>query len=127
SGPPVGYEALLPGNVCAGWVEPDPAPTALAEGTAIPTLVLSGALDPVTPAVVGRYAALLAGRTARHIEVPGRGHGVLGSSPCTLAIFAAFLGRPSEPFDTSCVDDLEPLTFAAPSPSGAEHDGVLGR
>src|SRR5690606_31970112 len=117
-GPPVGYEALLPGKVCASWGEPDPAPTALPEGTSIPTLVLSGAVGPVTPAAVGRPAASPAGRAARHIEVPGRGHGVVDSSPCTLAIFAAFLADPSEPLDASCIDDLEPLSFAAPSPSG---------
>lgn len=116
-GPPVGYEALLPGNVCAEWGEPDPSPPPLPRGTAIPTLVLSGSFDPVTPPDVGRYAASLVGRTARHIEIPGKGHGVLDGSPCTLAIFAAFLADPTAPLDTSCIDDLGPLTFTSPAPS----------
>jgi pimeloyl-ACP methyl ester carboxylesterase len=115
-GPLVAFDALLPDRVCTRWVEPDPAPEIL-EDVAIPTLVLSGALDPVTPPAIGRFAASLAGQQARLVEFPHEGHGVVTASPCAALIWRAFLADPSAALDPSCVSESAPLTFALPSPT----------
>lgn len=70
----------------------------------VPTLVLSGTLDGVTPPRWGDEA----GRhlpSSVHLVVPG-GHGV-GSIPCIAGIVADFIERGStEGLDTSCVSSV---------------------
>src|SRR5690606_23031887 len=73
SGPPAGFEAILPEAACAGWTAADPAPDEPAE-VITPTLVLSGALDPVAPPAMARHAASLLGASARYLEFPSVGH-----------------------------------------------------
>lgn len=66
-----------------------------------PTLVLSGALDPVTPPRWGEHA--LQGLSAgRHIVVPGAGHGTI-ADPCVAQLVHAFLDGDDD-FDAGCVE-----------------------
>lgn len=116
SEPPAGFEAILPESACAGWTGTDPAPQELAEVT-IPTLVLSGTLDPVAPPAMARHAASLIGASARHLEFPGVGHAVLPASRCAEKILVDFLAEPSAPLDTSCIDDTPPLSFTQLEPA----------
>lgn len=74
----------------------------------IPTLVLAGSYDPVTPPADGE--ALLAGLSAAtFVELPHTGHGAMVDE-CAQQIATAFLSDPTAPVDTGCVDDIaEPV------------------
>lgn len=78
--------------------------------SSVPTLLLSGAADPVTPATDGELAAKGLSH-ALHIIVPAGGHGQIGS-PCIDRIIATFLatgvGRPG---DLSCLQSERPTPF----------------
>jgi pimeloyl-ACP methyl ester carboxylesterase len=74
----------------------------------IPTLILSGAYDPITPP---RWGTSVAGNLARatQVVVPGVGHGVLGSSTCVDRIANGFLDNPPATVNPACA-------LALPSP-----------
>jgi pimeloyl-ACP methyl ester carboxylesterase len=79
----------------------------------IPTLLLSGAYDPVTPPSWGDAAAayLLA---STHVVFPDMGHATVDIRPCPTQIALAFLADPWSTPDASCVDDLGPPEFWVP-------------
>jgi pimeloyl-ACP methyl ester carboxylesterase len=85
----------------------------------VPSLLLSGNLDPVTPPSWGALVARDLSRS-RHIVVPGGGHGVssLGCVPNLIADFLETLAPAS--LDTTCVERLgRPAFFTSlqgPSP-----------
>jgi pimeloyl-ACP methyl ester carboxylesterase len=102
------------GTVDAGYYQPVVSD--------VPALILSGEVDPVTPASWGDSVAGHL-RRSRHVVAPGTGHGVAGT-PCGRRIIADFLERASaDGLDTSCVHSLKPppffLTPAGPDPSAA--------
>ncbi len=71
----------------------------------IPTLILSGDYDPVTPPAFGRAAAdYLA--NARAYEFLGVGHGVVLSRRCGQEIMQQFLDAPEDPPESGCLSDL---------------------
>jgi pimeloyl-ACP methyl ester carboxylesterase len=87
--------------------------------SAAPVLLLSGGADPVTPPSFGVQA--MRGLTnARHIEIAGLGHGLIGA-PCMDRVLAQFLetADPRE-LDTSCLERVRPMPFftslAGPAP-----------
>jgi pimeloyl-ACP methyl ester carboxylesterase len=96
-------EALL--AICETWDVGQAGPIENeAVRSAIPTLVLAGTYDPVTPAEWGKMVAETLER-AHYVEFPG-GHGVLGPAiGCSLEIASAFLDDPSGALDLSCLDD----------------------
>ena len=74
-----------------------------AVSSAIPTLVLSGQFDPITPPAWGRLAAQdLSG--SFFFEFPGIGHGVALADECPLGIAVAFLSDPQNPPPSDCID-----------------------
>ncbi|MDE3095929.1 MAG: alpha/beta hydrolase [Chloroflexota bacterium] len=74
--------------------------------SAIPTLVLAGAYDPVTPPAWGQLAAKALSHSY-FFEFPGSGHGELfGRHDCAVALAAAFFDDPSRKPDGSCVAGL---------------------
>ena len=83
-----------------------------------PALLLSGALDPVTPPHRAASAAKHMAR-AQQVVVANAGHGVsqLGCSPRLLR---AFLDRPQDPLDAKCLTEIPAPTFqlgsAGPQP-----------
>jgi pimeloyl-ACP methyl ester carboxylesterase len=100
---------------CRAW----PVPKAPAEQRApttstIPTLLLSGSFDAITPTSWARIAAgTLPNSTAADL---GIGHAVTLASPCAQQVFASFLATPSAP-DTACVAAVRPPTFAPAPPT----------
>jgi pimeloyl-ACP methyl ester carboxylesterase len=87
--------------------------------TNIPSLLLSGGADPVTPA---RYAAqILPGfADAKHLELAGQGHGQLGVG-CVPRIAADFIEEGSlQTLDDACVQNVSAapfmLSLTAPAP-----------
>ena len=85
----------------------------------VPTLVLSGDLDPVTPPSWAE-SVLPHLTNARHIVVPATGHGAIATG-CGLRIAAQFINTASvDALDTSCLQALRRppffLTPAGPDP-----------
>ncbi|HEU0124374.1 MAG TPA: alpha/beta hydrolase [Bryobacteraceae bacterium] len=81
----------------------------------IPALILSGNLDPVTPPSWGASIASQ-WRNARHIVVPGTGHGAAGVG-CVPKLTAQFIkdGNASG-LDAACIDKVQrPPFFLGPS------------
>ena len=72
----------------------------------IPTLIIAGEYDPITPPDWGRLAA----KTLSHsyvFEFPGSGHGQLfGRHACAAAIAASFFDDPANAPDSSCIASL---------------------
>jgi len=71
--------AALYRRVCAEWPRGEvPAAFYRVPTSLIPTLLLSGGLDPATPPRHGERIAKALGLAARHVVVPNAGHGVMG-------------------------------------------------
>ena len=85
----------------------------------IPTLLLSGGADPVTPPTYAEQVAAGLSRS-RHLVVPGFGHGVIGVG-CMPRLAAEFIrtADPAAP-DAACLDEVQPppffVSFAGPRP-----------
>ena len=105
--PPV--SAFVPG-MCRDWSQPGPPPL-IARNTKIPTLLLAGLADPITPPAFAHLAAALLGKKATVVEVANVGHAVQQASPCTEAIVTAFIRNPSGAIDVSCAAQVPPVTF----------------
>jgi pimeloyl-ACP methyl ester carboxylesterase len=96
---------------CAIWdagmaepIEDDPVVSS------IPTLILAGEYDPITPPEYGR----LAGETlsnATFLEFPGLAHGVSTAGDCPTGILLAFVSDPTSTPDAACIDSLGPPNF----------------
>ncbi len=77
----------------------------------IPTLVLAGELDPITPPTDGsRVASELT--DAVFVEFPGVGHGV-SPTPCGHDLVTAFIETLSDVSDEECLSGLTSLDFPA--------------
>ena len=76
----------------------------------VPTLVLSGEADPITPPAYGERVAAALPR-ARHVVNPGQGHmqAPLGCVPVLIARFVAAGGL--DEADTACLERLAPPPF----------------
>jgi pimeloyl-ACP methyl ester carboxylesterase len=74
-----------------------------------PALLLSGALDPVTPPHRAETAAKYMSR-AQHVVADNVGHGV-SSMGCAPRLLRAFLDKPQEKLDASCMKEIPPPTF----------------
>ncbi|MFM1887021.1 MAG: hypothetical protein RL026_2178 [Pseudomonadota bacterium] len=102
-------------SMCADWPRgPVDADFHQPLRSSVPTLLLSGSADPVTPA---SHAARVARglRHALHIELPDQGHGQIGQ-PCMDRILADFLQRADQAtalasLDQRCLARLRPAPF----------------
>ncbi len=93
-----------------------------------PTLLLSGALDPVTPPRWGEEVLRGLGN-ARHVVAPGAGHGVLVRG-CTADVIARFIDAGSHAdLDVSCIGtgwgehERRPADLLSPPPSSRGSPG----
>ena len=76
---------------------------------AAPVLMLSGALDPVTPP----HRAVTAGKFMekfQHLVVANAGHGI-SSIGCTPRLLREFLDKPGEPVVAKCLGEIPAATF----------------
>lgn len=114
-----GFVDVLP-KVCKNWprglVDKDFNQPLVAS---IPTLLLSGTLDPVTPpGDADRVARTLS--NSKHLIIKGAGHGQLGI-PCMDRVLADFFSTVDpKKLDTSCLDRrMQPpfwISLAGPAP-----------
>ncbi|OUS94933.1 alpha/beta fold hydrolase [Rhodococcus sp. NCIMB 12038] len=79
-------------------------------GSNVPTLLLTGSLDAVTPPSQARTAAATLSRS-EVLEFPGLGHDVLQSSDCAPAVTVGFLEQPTGGYDTSCLTRVQMPVF----------------
>lgn len=98
-------------EICTAWGtrQPDPLENQ-AVVSEIPTLVVAGQFDPITPPANAQLAAETLSNSF-YVEVPGVGHGVIPSNACTQGIAAAFVNDPSTAPDSACLNDLPPVAF----------------
>ncbi len=98
-------------DVCAGWQVPPLTPNVNQPVQSdIPTLLLSGDFDPVTPpAYADAVAAYLAQATP--VTLRGESHGQLFTNDCANQLIVAFLRTPAAPLDTGCAAEETGLRF----------------
>lgn len=79
----------------------------------LPTLIIGGEFDPITPP---QNAAIAAETLPNSFTViyPRGGHTPSASSPCLAGAVAAFLDAPNQRPDTSCLAREAPLPFVTP-------------
>ncbi|MBI1282564.1 MAG: alpha/beta fold hydrolase [Anaerolineaceae bacterium] len=80
----------------------------------IPTLVVAGEFDPITPAKWAQSAASHLSNSTFFL-FPGGGHGVIDLNECTMGIMQAFLEDPTAKPDGSCVADITEPQWVLPS------------
>lgn len=118
-------------QVCQGWQSPPLPPAAVAPVVSdIPTLLLSGRFDPITPP---GYAATAAASLPRSYSYtfPWGGHGAFSGSACATRLVQSFLADPTSPPDGRCVEAQAAPLFVTPeqvvdSPGLASLIGALG-
>ena len=95
------------GNVDASFYEP--------VQSSIPTLIMSGEIDPVTPPVWGEQIAKTL-PNSQHIVMPGTGH-TAGGTGCGRRLIKAFVDAGTAAgLDTGCVDRItRPPYFVTPA------------
>lgn len=76
----------------------------------LPTLVLAGGIDPITPPAYSEYAAGFLSR-AHYAYFPTIGHGVSRSGPCPQAVVESFIDNPDSAPDTACIAAMGPIDF----------------
>jgi pimeloyl-ACP methyl ester carboxylesterase len=94
-------------SVCTAWPKGiAPAEAITPVKSDVPVLILSGALDPVTPPANGAEVAKSLPKS-RHIVASGYGH-IVSPHACGPRLIAAFIDDPTfETLPASCVDYLE--------------------
>ncbi|MYE78927.1 MAG: alpha/beta hydrolase [Chloroflexi bacterium] len=78
--------------------------------SAIPTLLFSGAYDPVSPPAWA-VAAAQGLETSWRFVLPDTGHGALGNSDCADTIALEFLRQPTQEPASDCLEALRPPVF----------------
>ena len=103
----LGREILACGEWPRGWL---PEGYGAPVRSDVPALVLTGALDHVTPPRYGEGAAR-SFANARHLVLPGRGHN--DTDPCVAGMVQAFVAAGGlEGLDTSCLAKTADQSFA---------------
>lgn len=79
----------------------------------IPTLIVAGEYDPITPPAWGR----IAGETLSNsyfFEFPGVGHGVIDGGDCPVSMMQAFLANPAAAPASDCLAAMSGPAFVTP-------------
>ena len=100
--------------VCKNWnIELLPREVLEPVKSDVPTLLLSGDYDPITPPAFAIQVA--AGLTrAQHVTFPSGAHGQAFESACANEIIESFLNNPTAPVNSSCAAKT-PSNFVVPN------------
>jgi pimeloyl-ACP methyl ester carboxylesterase len=79
----------------------------------IPTLILTGQFDPLTPPRYGEHIAATLSR-GQSIELPNKSHLIVDGGGCGMQLASAFFDDPAAPVDTACLADIAPIEFVVP-------------
>lgn len=110
------YAMKLQSDACGFWPRGKVDPSFYEPVTSgVPTLVMSGEIDPVTPPAWGDQIAKTLSHST-HIVMPGTGH-TAGGTGCGQRIMAAFIASGTvDGLDTSCVSRVtRPPFFVSPA------------
>ena len=111
-GSDIGGERFL--DACAGWgTRAGEAVEDEAVVSDVPTLVLAGRFDPITPPSWGRLAVQTLANGS-FFEFPGIGHGVGPAHPCPEGLTVAFVHDPMATPDAACIATMSGPAFAPP-------------
>lgn len=80
----------------------------------IPTLILNGEFDPITPPSFGEEVAKTLPNSFS-VNFPAGGHGAAMSGKCPDNIILEFLNRPDQAPDTSCIGEISAPRFISKS------------
>ncbi len=101
-------------KVCRQWdVNGVPAAQRQPVTSAIPTLILSGEYDPITPPAASLRAAKTLPHSYRFV-FPGTGHGVYQTNSCPNRIVVTFEDNPAHAPDASCIAMMTGPQFLVP-------------
>jgi pimeloyl-ACP methyl ester carboxylesterase len=96
-------------SACGEWGE-QPAEAAPGAPASVPTLILTGALDPLTTGKTD--AGQAAGTPHFEVDFPGQTNNVLGFNDCPIGVRNSWLNDPSHAPATRCRRDLPWVPFA---------------
>jgi pimeloyl-ACP methyl ester carboxylesterase len=101
-------------QTCKVWnVPPAPATENQAVTSDVPTLVLSGEFDPITPPTYGKQAAQSLGKSF-FFQIPRAGHGASASEDCPRNMAIAFFDNPAQKPDDACLSAMAQVPFTTP-------------
>ena len=112
------YSGLLLADLqkmCSAWPTYTASPPAPISSS-VPTLLLSGALDPVTPPLRAQGVAERF-ENSQHLVAPGLAHGV-GLNSCGASVIHTFISTKSGREQLHCRDDQRALLLLAFSSQG---------
>lgn len=98
-------------SLCDTWqaeARPEIANTAVTSD--IPTLLLTGHFDPITPLTYANLANETLSTSYNYV-LPHVGHGVLRSEDCAVSIALDFIDMPYSEPDISCIAETLPIEF----------------
>ncbi len=102
-------------ELCAGWQVGQADKTLTQPVTSgIPTLIMAGEFDPITPPAWGKQV----GETLKNsyfFEYPGVGHGASASTGCPQEMMIDFLDDPATAPDDACLAGMQDWKFVIPS------------
>ena len=97
-------------RMCAGWpVVPNEEPIDQPVVSDIPTLLLSGGLDAVTPPAWGELTATTLSASQHYVAAAG-GH-TIASHTCANRLVAQFIQDPNSTIDASCLAETPKLPY----------------
>ena len=85
----------------------------------IPTLVLAGEYDPITPPTWSQQVAG-ALENAYYVEFRGQGHGPSLQNSCARAVMQEFFDDPANTPEAACIADMTAPPFAVPESQSSE-------
>lgn len=111
---PETLDAYNPCAICQAWDVKEAPPEAKQPlSSSIPTLILEGEFDPVTPPDYGKLVASHLSKST-FFTLPGAGHDVLTASDCARQLVRAFFDDPAKAPDGTCVAKAPRVAFDVP-------------
>ncbi|MFN2188789.1 MAG: alpha/beta fold hydrolase, partial [Candidatus Promineifilaceae bacterium] len=107
-------------GICENWPVDEADPVVKEPVVSdIPTILLEGEFDPVTPLQYAEEVAQYLSSSYVY-EFPGVGHNVLIASSCARHIADQFMDNPSAEPDSSCINAMPGVVFDLPQPDRQE-------
>jgi pimeloyl-ACP methyl ester carboxylesterase len=102
-------------QMCADW-DVGQADLTLTQAVTsdLPTLIMSGEFDPITPPAWGKHVAQTLAN-GYFFEYPGVGHGASAEAGCPQEMLVAFLADPAVAPDDACIEGMKDWEFVVPA------------